>query len=194
MSRQVLTPTAQPGMFEALKRFFSPANRYLSPLLISCVLLVGQLSYGILESYTRTLLAIGASLVGRADSVAHLLWQVAKPGQRLHYRHQRGHPGAISRLLALCPLRADFDYLEVRASRPRPAHLEPIQLWDRCHVYSRFRHGGRIEHPVGELYLAHDRDLDVGFGDHLAPAPFPHQCDLCRVVFAIRFASQLDHG
>ena len=42
MSRQVLTPTAQPGMFEALKRFFSPANRYLSPLLISCVLLVGS--------------------------------------------------------------------------------------------------------------------------------------------------------
>jgi Na+-transporting NADH:ubiquinone oxidoreductase subunit NqrB len=44
-------------------RFFSPNNRYLSPLLISCVLLVGQLSYGILESYTRTLLAIATSLV-----------------------------------------------------------------------------------------------------------------------------------
>ncbi len=64
MSHQVLVPnTAQPMKFAALKRFFSPANRYLSPLLITCVLLVGQLSYGILESYTRTLLAIGASLV-----------------------------------------------------------------------------------------------------------------------------------
>src|SRR6201986_563595 len=47
----------------AWKRFFSPSNRYLSPLLISCILLVGQLSYGILESYTRTLLAILTSLV-----------------------------------------------------------------------------------------------------------------------------------
>jgi enediyne biosynthesis protein E5 len=47
----------------AWKRFFSASNRYLSPLLITLVLLVGQLSYGILESYTRTLLAIGASLI-----------------------------------------------------------------------------------------------------------------------------------
>src|ERR1700733_15197109 len=55
---------AQPVKHEAAwKRFFSPANRYLSPLLISCVLLVGQLSYGILESNTRTLLAIGTSLI-----------------------------------------------------------------------------------------------------------------------------------
>ena len=50
----------------AWKRFFSPSNRYLSPLLISCVLLVGQLSYGILESYTRTLLAIVTSLIAEA--------------------------------------------------------------------------------------------------------------------------------
>src|SRR5271166_7157945 len=55
---------AQPVKREAAwKRFFSPSNRYLSPLLISFVLLVGQLSYGILESYTRTLLAIATSLV-----------------------------------------------------------------------------------------------------------------------------------
>src|SRR6201992_1389521 len=55
---------AQPVKSEpAWKRFFSPSNRYLSPLLISCILLVGQLSYGILESYTRTLLAIVTSLV-----------------------------------------------------------------------------------------------------------------------------------
>ena len=54
----------QPGRLQAAwKRFFSPSNRYLSPLFISCVLLVGQLSYGILESYTRTLLAIFASVV-----------------------------------------------------------------------------------------------------------------------------------
>ena len=59
--------TARPVRSEAAwKRFFSPSNRYLSPLLISCVLLVGQLSYGILESYTRTLLAIATSLIAEA--------------------------------------------------------------------------------------------------------------------------------
>src|ERR1700677_1636044 len=62
MSSQV--SIGQPAKREAAwKRFLSPSNRYLSPLLISCILLVGQLSYGILESYTRTLLAIVTSLV-----------------------------------------------------------------------------------------------------------------------------------
>lgn len=37
-------------------------SRYAPPVLISCILLVGQLTFGILESYTRTLLAIVASI------------------------------------------------------------------------------------------------------------------------------------
>lgn len=37
-------------------------NRYLPPLLITCILLVGQIGYGFLESYSRTLLAIGSSI------------------------------------------------------------------------------------------------------------------------------------
>jgi Na+-transporting NADH:ubiquinone oxidoreductase subunit NqrB len=59
MSQQVLVPVQIP----AWKKFFSPSNRYLSPLLITSILLVGQLSYGILESYTRTLLAIVTAIV-----------------------------------------------------------------------------------------------------------------------------------
>ncbi|HTZ56741.1 MAG TPA: RnfABCDGE type electron transport complex subunit D [Acidobacteriaceae bacterium] len=55
---------AQPAEPEALwKQFFSPSNRYLSPIFISIILLVGQLSYGILESYTRTLLAIVTAIL-----------------------------------------------------------------------------------------------------------------------------------
>src|SRR5215813_9949735 len=38
-------------------------NRYLAPLFITIILLVGHLSYGILESYRKTALAIGAALV-----------------------------------------------------------------------------------------------------------------------------------
>jgi Na+-translocating ferredoxin:NAD+ oxidoreductase RnfD subunit len=40
------------------KRFFSFDNRYLPPVFITCILLAGQLSFGILESYTKTALAI----------------------------------------------------------------------------------------------------------------------------------------
>ena len=38
-------------------------NRYVAPLFITCILLVGHLSYGILETYDKTLLAIAAAIV-----------------------------------------------------------------------------------------------------------------------------------
>lgn len=47
---------ARPGKF----RF---DNRYVAPLFITCILLVGHLSYGILESYQRTALAIAAAII-----------------------------------------------------------------------------------------------------------------------------------
>jgi len=38
-------------------------SRYVAPIFITCILLVGQLTFGILESYPRTLLAIATSIV-----------------------------------------------------------------------------------------------------------------------------------
>ena len=52
--------SAKPG---ALTRFFSIENRYLPPISITLILLVGQVSFGVLESFTRTLLAIGTAMV-----------------------------------------------------------------------------------------------------------------------------------
>lgn len=46
----------------ALLRFFSIENRYLPPLLITTILVVGQVSFGLLESFSRTLLAIGTAM------------------------------------------------------------------------------------------------------------------------------------
>jgi enediyne biosynthesis protein E5 len=50
------------GAAAALARFFSIENRYLPPLFITLILLVGQVSFGVLESFSRTLLAIGTAL------------------------------------------------------------------------------------------------------------------------------------
>jgi enediyne biosynthesis protein E5 len=47
----------------AERRGWSLDNRFLAPVLITGILLVGQLTFGILESYTRTLLAIVSSIV-----------------------------------------------------------------------------------------------------------------------------------
>jgi len=47
----------------ARPRFFSFDNRYLAPLLITSILLVGQVSFGFLESYPKTALAIITSIL-----------------------------------------------------------------------------------------------------------------------------------
>jgi hypothetical protein len=57
-----LATAAPPKPRSALGRFFSAGNRYLSPLFITLILLVGNLSFGVLESFSRTLLAIGTAM------------------------------------------------------------------------------------------------------------------------------------
>lgn len=61
MSASVAPPMELPNVPQ-WKRFFSMENRYLSPMFITLILLVGHLSFGILESYQKTLLAIAASI------------------------------------------------------------------------------------------------------------------------------------
>jgi Na+-translocating ferredoxin:NAD+ oxidoreductase RnfD subunit len=63
MSQQSVPIAAQPSELTPLKSFFSPENRYLAPMFITCILLVGHLSFGILESYKKTGMAIAASLL-----------------------------------------------------------------------------------------------------------------------------------
>jgi hypothetical protein len=43
-------------------RFFSGENRYLPPILITLILLAGNLSFGLLDSFSRTALAIATSM------------------------------------------------------------------------------------------------------------------------------------
>jgi enediyne biosynthesis protein E5 len=64
MSQATAVPiTAPPSQQASWKRFFSPENRYLAPAFITCILLAGHLSFGILESYKKTGIAIIASLL-----------------------------------------------------------------------------------------------------------------------------------
>jgi enediyne biosynthesis protein E5 len=48
--------SARPG-------FFSPENRYLPPLFITLILLVSNVSFGLLESFSRTALAIAVAML-----------------------------------------------------------------------------------------------------------------------------------
>lgn len=58
MSEVALNPPVQ-----TRERKFRFDNRYVAPLFITCILLVGHLSYGILESYKKTALAISVAII-----------------------------------------------------------------------------------------------------------------------------------
>ncbi len=129
MSQQVIAPQALPPVAapSGWKSWLSLDNRFVPPVFITLILLVGHLSFGILESYPKTLLAIAASMAAELILGRIFLRQVAAPGERLHHRHQRRHPGAIACLLAVCAVQPDLHHVEIRAARERSPHLEPVQ-------------------------------------------------------------------
>jgi hypothetical protein len=61
MSSSATVPSPSGAGF-AWKRHLSLENRFVPPIFITLILLAGQLSYGILESYSRTALAISVSI------------------------------------------------------------------------------------------------------------------------------------
>jgi enediyne biosynthesis protein E5 len=64
MSQQVIAPQSAPatGVKTGWKSWLSLENRFVPPVFITLILLVGHLSFGILESYPKTLLAIATSM------------------------------------------------------------------------------------------------------------------------------------
>lgn len=57
-----LAPSPGSPAFNAIKRFFSFENRFLAPVLVTVILLIGQLTFGFLESYWKTALAITTAI------------------------------------------------------------------------------------------------------------------------------------
>src|SRR5271156_2258072 len=58
----ITTPAPPPNQTARWKQWLSLENRFVPPVFITLILLVGHLSFGILESYPKTLLAIGVSM------------------------------------------------------------------------------------------------------------------------------------
>jgi enediyne biosynthesis protein E5 len=62
MSQQLSSPVMPPQAPIQRKPLIRIDNRYIAPAFITCILLAGHLSFGILESYQKTLLAIVTSI------------------------------------------------------------------------------------------------------------------------------------
>jgi enediyne biosynthesis protein E5 len=63
MSQQTIAQPVPLNNADKRKRWLSLDNRFMPPVFITIILLAGHFSFGILESYQRTLLAIAASIV-----------------------------------------------------------------------------------------------------------------------------------
>jgi Na+-translocating ferredoxin:NAD+ oxidoreductase RnfD subunit len=65
MSQQIIEPHSMPvvNSHTSWKRLFSLENRFVPPIFITLILIVGHFSFGMLESYQKTLLAIGVSIL-----------------------------------------------------------------------------------------------------------------------------------
>jgi Na+-translocating ferredoxin:NAD+ oxidoreductase RnfD subunit len=63
MSQSPSQSAISPTLEVPRPRRFRLDNRYIAPLFITCILLVGHLSYGILESYEKTALAIVSAIL-----------------------------------------------------------------------------------------------------------------------------------
>src|SRR6185437_243558 len=64
MSHQTIAiPSSQPARPPQWKKWLSLDNRFVPPVFITLILLGGQIGFGILESYEKTLLAIGAAIL-----------------------------------------------------------------------------------------------------------------------------------
>jgi enediyne biosynthesis protein E5 len=59
----IAIPAPQPSRVPQWKSWLTLNNRYVPPVFITLILLLGEFAYGILESYQKTLLAIGTAIV-----------------------------------------------------------------------------------------------------------------------------------
>ena len=75
MSQQMTAPLASPPATPTGWQFFNLDNRYIAPIFITCILLVGHLSFGILESSQHH---------DRTDAGANLFSQMGASGKRVH--------------------------------------------------------------------------------------------------------------
>ena len=174
-------------------RFLTLDNRFLAPVLITLILLVGQLSFGILESYDRTVLAIASSIV------MELLLGRLVTGKWPHLASAYITGISVGILIrspafwpyVLCSL---VSITSKYAIRWRGRHLwNPSNLGRQRHAVPGSRLGGQPERPVGQRRLAHAGDLALGLAHHLAAAPVPHLPDLRPLILRSFGRAQRPH-
>jgi hypothetical protein len=120
----VQPPLARPRW----KSWLSLDNRYVPPVFITLILVVGHLSFGILESYEQTLVAIIASIAVEIALGRMLYGKWPNLASAYITGISVGILVRSPRALAIRALQRDLDHVEIRAAGKGTSPLESIQL------------------------------------------------------------------
>ncbi len=165
-----------------VRSFITLDNRFLGPILITCILVAGHLSFGILEGYERTGVAIATAILAEMalGRLTYGQWPhlasayITGISVGILVRSPFVWPYFLGSLISITS-----KYV-LPAQRPPP--LEPVELRRQCRAVARAGHGVAPQHPVGQHGLADGGHLDPRRRHRLARRAPAHQRDLRRVV------------
>ena len=194
MSHQtIIDPARNRRMLRGGRSGSSLDNRFVPPIFITLILLAGQVSYGILESYQKTLLAIATAIITELVLGRFFYGKWPHIRQRLYYRHQRRHPVAFACVLAVRRMRCNRHYIKICIA-VQGRHLWNPSNFGICVVLFL------LPASVAMLSIQWGNNLWsmvviwlLGIGHHLAPAPLPHLRYLC-ISFLGCWPSYAAHG
>jgi hypothetical protein len=194
MSESVAPRVNAPSLPVSGGRKISLSNRYIPPLFITTILVVGNFAYGILESYEKTALAIVAALV------AELVLGRIFFGKwiNLASAYISGiSVGILIRSPALWPyaLCSVISIMSKYVLRVKGRHLWNPSNFGICvllflapdTVAALTIQWGNFIWPLLVIWI-------LGFGNYLACRSNSHQCDIRRVVLYFWISAQPDYG
>ena len=108
--------------------WFSFNNRYLPPLLITCILLAGQAHLRLSRELLENRFGHRGGDGSRGHPFENLCRQMAASRERVYLRNQHWDSRPFSRHLAIRALQRDRHHIKVCPAGTRPTSLEPFEL------------------------------------------------------------------
>ena len=109
-----------------MAKIVSLDNRFIPPIFITLILLVGNLSYGILESWKKTVLAIAVSMIAEMVLGKTFLGKWPHPASAYITGISVGILLRSPAYLAICAVRSYLDNVEICLTLEGPPYLEPF--------------------------------------------------------------------
>ncbi len=193
MSQQSVVAAPQPTQPLNWKRFFSLDNRYIAPMFITCILIAGHLSFGILESYRKTGIAILASIV--TELLLGRIFMGKWPNIASAYITGIS-VGILVRSPAFWPyvLCSVISIMSKYVLRAKGRHIwNPSNFGISVLLFLAPATVAGLSIQWGNYLLAHDRGLDSWLYHHIAPASFSYHRHVRRVLHRVRVPAQFPH-